>query len=89
MEETVHRNMEVAYNKFNSLIKNSFKGIYLGIGGQGGAVVFKASDKMSLKKIWKQAPDKRVSWNVLKFYYPSSFNLRLWQQMEKTLQKLD
>lgn len=34
---------------------------YGGIGGQGGAVVFKATDEITLKQLWKDNPSKQVN----------------------------
>lgn len=33
---------------------------YGGIGGQGGAVVFKATEMTTLRKMWKDNPNKEV-----------------------------
>lgn len=31
-----------------------------GVGGQGGAIVLKATEDMTLNKLWKQYPNKEV-----------------------------
>lgn len=60
MEAMVIPNSEVKKKKTNTSFICSSNINLTGIGGQGGAVFFESTDSATLKKIWKNFPEKQI-----------------------------